>query len=86
MNTEQTSENIFTYKDMFNFSEYPENSKFYDEIHKKVIGKIKDETESLRCIHHKKDNEGEKNAKNIRRHIVKKITKIIQTYFLKRHE
>ena len=35
---------------MFNFSEYPDNSKFYDEIHKKVIGKMKDETKGVPIV------------------------------------
>ena len=28
---------------MFNFSDYPEDSKFFDPVNKKVIGKMKDE-------------------------------------------
>ena len=28
---------------MFDFSNYPKNSKFFDETKKKVIGKMKDE-------------------------------------------
>ena len=30
---------------MFDFSNYPKNSKFFDETNKKVIGKMKDESE-----------------------------------------
>ena len=30
---------------MFDFSNYPEDSKFFDQANKKVIGKIKDESE-----------------------------------------
>ena len=30
---------------MFDFSNYPKNSKFFDEANKKVIGKMKDESE-----------------------------------------
>ena len=28
---------------MFNFSDYPRESKFFDQVNKKIIGKIKDE-------------------------------------------
>ena len=28
---------------MFDFSDYPLNSKFFDPVHEKVIGKMKDE-------------------------------------------
>ena len=30
---------------MFDFSNYPKDSKFFDETNKKVIGKMKDESE-----------------------------------------
>ena len=30
---------------LFNFSNYPKDSKFFDETNKKVIGKMKDESE-----------------------------------------
>ena len=33
----------FTWKDLFNFSNYSKDSKFFDETNKKVIGKMKDE-------------------------------------------
>ena len=36
-------ENFFKYKDLFDSSSYPGDSKFFDEANKKVIGKIKDE-------------------------------------------
>ena len=36
-------ENFFKYKDLFDSSSYPRDSKFFDEADKKVIGKIKDE-------------------------------------------
>ena len=36
-------ENFFKYKDLFDSSSYPRDSKFFDEANKKVIGKIKDE-------------------------------------------
>ena len=36
-------EEFFNWKDLLNFSSYPKDSKFYDEINKKVIDKMKDE-------------------------------------------
>ena len=34
---------FFKWKDLFDFSNYPKDSKFFDETNKKVIGKMKDE-------------------------------------------
>ena len=34
---------FFKHKRLFDFSNYPKDSKFFDEINKKVIGKMKDE-------------------------------------------
>ena len=36
-------EKFFQDKNLFDFSEYPINSKFYDPTNKKVLGKMKDE-------------------------------------------
>ena len=36
-------EKTFQDKRLFDFSEYPINSKFYDRTNKKVLGKMKDE-------------------------------------------
>ena len=36
-------EEFFKYKHLFDFSNYPEDSKFFDGNNKKVIGKMKDE-------------------------------------------
>ena len=36
-------ENFYQDKDLFDFSEYSSNSKFFDQTNKKVIGKINDE-------------------------------------------
>ena len=41
-------ENFYADKNMFDFSEYWENSKLYNKKNKKVIGNMKDETESVR--------------------------------------
>ena len=38
-------EEFFKHKHLFDFSNYPKNSKFFDETNKKVIGKMKDEFE-----------------------------------------
>ena len=35
----------FKHKHLFDFSNYPKDSKFFDETYKKVIGKMKDESE-----------------------------------------
>ena len=37
--------NFFKHKHLFDFSNYPKDSKFFDETNKKVIGKMKDEFE-----------------------------------------
>ena len=43
------SENVYKefskWKILFDFSNYPKDSKFFDETNKKVIGKMKDESE-----------------------------------------
>ena len=36
-------EELFKWKDLFHFSNYSKDSKFFDETNKKVIGKMKDE-------------------------------------------
>ena len=36
-------EEFFKWKDLFDFSNYSKDSKFYDESNNKVIGKMKDE-------------------------------------------
>ena len=35
--------NFFKWKDLFDFSNYSKDSKFFDETNKKVIGKMRDE-------------------------------------------
>ena len=37
--------NFFQHKHLFDFSNYSEHSKFFDQVNKKVIGKMKDESE-----------------------------------------
>ena len=41
--SEDVYEEFFKHKDLFDFSNYPKDSKFFDETNKKVIGKMKDE-------------------------------------------
>ena len=41
--TEDVYEDFYQDKNLFDFSDYPLNSKFFDPANKKVIGKIKDE-------------------------------------------
>ena len=41
--SEDVYEEIFKHKDLFDFSNYPKDSKFFDPTNKKVIGKMKDE-------------------------------------------
>ena len=41
--SENIYEEFFKWKDLFEFSNYSKDSKFFDETNKKVVGKIKDE-------------------------------------------
>ena len=41
--SENIFEEFFKGKDLFDFSNYSKDSKFFDETNKKVIGKMKDE-------------------------------------------
>ena len=41
--SENVYEEFFKWKDLFDFTSYSKDSKFYDNSNKKVIGKIKDE-------------------------------------------
>ena len=41
--TEDVYEDFYLDKDLFDFSDYPLHSKFFDTVNKKVIGKMKDE-------------------------------------------
>ena len=73
---------FWTDKDMFDNSDYPENSPYYCNTNKKIIGKFKDEacgisiTEFVglksKMYSYVKDNEkGEKTAKGIKKNIIK---------------
>ena len=41
--SENVYEEFFKWKDLFDFSNYSKDSKFFYETNKKVIGKLKDE-------------------------------------------
>ena len=41
--TEDVDEDFYQHKNLFDFSDYPLDSKFFDPVNKKVIGKMKDE-------------------------------------------
>ena len=41
--SENVYKDFFKWKDLFDFTNYPKDSKFFDEANKKVIGKMKDE-------------------------------------------
>ena len=41
--SENFYEKLFKHEDLFDFSNYPKDSKFFDKTNKKVIGKMKDE-------------------------------------------
>ena len=41
--TEYVYEDFYSDKDLFDFSDYPLGSKFFDPVNKKIIGKMKDE-------------------------------------------
>ena len=43
--SEDVYEEFFKHKHLFDFSNYPEDSKFFDKANKIVIGKMKDESE-----------------------------------------
>ena len=45
INSEDVYEEFFKHKHLFDFSNYPKDSNFFDETNKKVIGKMKDESE-----------------------------------------
>ena len=43
MKSENVYEEFYQWKDLFDFSNYSKNSRFYDESNKRIIGKMKDE-------------------------------------------
>ena len=70
-------------RNKFDNSDYSENSPFYDQINKKVIGKVKDEASGVPITEFiglrskmysyiKDNNKGGKTAKGIKKNIIKK--------------
>ena len=45
--SENVYEELFTWKNLFHFSNYPKDSKVFFETNKKVIGKMKDEFDGV---------------------------------------
>ena len=45
--SENVYEELFKHKDLFDFSNFSKDSKFFDETNKKVIGKMKDEFDGV---------------------------------------
>ena len=45
---EDVYEEFFKHKHLFDFTNFPKNSKFFDEVNKKVIGKVKDKSENFK--------------------------------------
>ena len=41
--SENVYKEFYKWKDLFDFSNYPKDSKFFDKSNEKVIGKMKDE-------------------------------------------
>ena len=42
--TEDVYQDFYKDKDLFDFSDYPQDSKFFDSVNKQVIGKMKDKS------------------------------------------
>ena len=74
---------VWNDKDKIDFSEYLENSEFYDKRNKKVIGKFKDETSyyaikdyiglKSKMYSYVLDNQnGDQKAKGIKKNVIKK--------------
>ena len=79
---EDIYKDFWTDKDMFDNSDYPESSPYFDKTNKKIIGKFKDEACSIPIIEfvglkskmysYVKDNEkGGKTAKGIKKNVIK---------------
>ena len=84
--TEDVYEDLWKDKDLFDNSDYPENSPFYFKENKKVIGKFKDEAagtiikefvglRSKMYSYIKDNNKEQKTAKGIKKNIIKNIIK-----------
>ena len=79
--TEVVYKDFWNDKDMFDNSDYPENSPYYCNANKKAIGKFKDEAcgvpivefiglKSKMYSHIKSDERGGKTAKSIKKNVI----------------
>ena len=50
INNENVYEQCFKDKELFDFSGYPVNSKYYDNTNKKLLGKMKDEFNCVKVV------------------------------------
>ena len=84
--TSDVYQDFWNDKENFDFSDYPENSKLYDESNKKLIGKFKDETLSIPITEFiglrskmysyiKNNDQNNKTAKGIKRIVLQKNIK-----------
>ena len=82
--TEDVYENFSSNKEMFDFSNYLTKSKYYDDLKKLVIGKMKDETEGVaieefvglkpKIYSFLVDNSEHKKVKGVNRNVVAAIS------------
>ena len=83
---EDVYQDFWNDKDIFDNSDYPENSAYYDKTNKKVIGKFKHEAASTPVVefvglrskmysHIKNDEKGGKTAKGIKKNVIKNYIK-----------
>ena len=83
--TKEVYEDFSSNKEMFDFSKYSTNSKYYDNSNKLVIGKVKDETEGVEieefvglkpkmCSFLVNDKSEHKKAKGVNRNVIATIS------------
>ena len=83
---EDVYQDFWNDKDKFDNSDYPENSPYYDNTNKKVIGKFKDEAASTPIVEFvglksktysyiKHDEKGGKTAEGIKKNVIKNYIK-----------
>ena len=81
--TQDIYEELWQDRNLFDNSDYPKDSKFFDSTNKKVIGKFKDEAAGIPIVEfiglrskmysYVKDNgKNEKTAKGVRKYVIKK--------------
>ena len=84
--TNDVYQDFWNDKEKFDFSDYLENSKFYDKTNKKIIGKFKDETSSIPITEFiglrykmysyiKNNDQNNKTAKGIKKIVIQKNIK-----------